>query len=33
MKKDPYTLAATHLLRSIGNLVKMDWGVDASGAN
>ncbi|MCE8585229.1 C10 family peptidase, partial [Bacteroides fragilis] len=31
MKKDPYTPAVAHLLRSIGNLVKMDWGVDASG--
>ena len=33
MKKDPSFPAVAHLLRSIGNLVKMDWGVKASGAD
>ena len=32
MKQFPTTPAVAHLFRSIGDLVKMDWGTDTSGA-
>lgn len=32
MKKNPNSPAVAHLFRNIGDLVKMDWGIDASGA-
>lgn len=32
MKKNPNSPSVAHLFRSIGDLVKMDWGIDASGA-